>query len=247
MNQEETTYIKLHELLLNGDLEPGSRLTEKHVCDLLDVSRTPVRAALLRLEAQNLVIGQDNRGYSVRGITVHDVWNANVVRAVLEGAAAGSLAAHGVSEAQRLILEHSIDDYSELAANIELTDRFLDRHMAANRMFHKTIVAATCNNSFARSIDTLAYMPVQISRTVFASDRAFAAKTLSMGLADHRGVLRAILAGDATAAEMLMRTHSQTALRGIEQIKDRQKMGADYLAMPFHQFLRGVSVTVDAA
>ncbi|MDK3019762.1 GntR family transcriptional regulator [Pseudodonghicola flavimaris] len=247
MSQEQTVYTKLRSMLLNGEFEPEQRLTEKHICDILEVSRTPVRAALLRLEAQNLVVGQSNRGYTVRGIRVRDVWDANVVRAVLEGSAAGALARQGLSDETRDTLEQSLREYGELAENVELTDRFLTLHSSANWTFHETLVSATGNESLTRSIETLAYMPVQINRTVFASDRAYAVQTVRSGLAEHHGVVAAILSGDATAAEMLMRTHSQKALRGIEAVRDRQKLGPDYLDMPFTQFIGGVGTSVAAA
>lgn len=240
-------YSTLRSMLLRGAFEPGQRLTEQSVCDMLNVSRTPVRGALFRLADQNLVIGQANRGYTVRGITVDDVWNANVVRAVLEGTAAGILAREGIDEATRAALEDSNAVYGELARNVELSDAFLERHTIANRAFHEALVEASGNDSLLRSIETLAYMPVQINRSVFASDRAYAVQTVHSGLAEHQGVLAAILSGDAVAAEMLMRVHSQKALRGIERLRDLLRLGPVYRQMPFHSFIGGVGVTDAAA
>ncbi|WP_108263499.1 GntR family transcriptional regulator [Mangrovicoccus ximenensis] len=242
MSQETTVHAKLRSMLLDGEFEAGTRLTEQSVCDLLGVSRTPVRAALLRLAAQNLVTGQSNRGYTVRGITVDDVWNANVVRAVLEGAAAGIVARNGLGAAAREVLEQSLADYGDLARHVELSDSFLERHAAANRVFHDALVSASGNESLTRSIDTLAYMPVQINRIVFASDRDFAVQTVQSGLAEHHGVVAAILSGDAMAAEILMRTHSQKALRGIDHVRGVLKLGPEFRQMPFHEFIGGVGV-----
>ncbi|MCA0043472.1 GntR family transcriptional regulator [Celeribacter litoreus] len=247
MSQEQTVYSKLRSMILNGDFDAGERLTEKMVCDTLGVSRTPVRAAFLQLAAQNLVIGQSNRGYTVRGITVDDVWGANVVRSVLEGAAAGMLARNGIDEAVRETLERSVEDYSQLARHVELSDGFLEAHSAANRTFHDTIVAETENQSLLRSIETLAYMPVQINRVVFASDRKFATETVQSGMAEHQNVLTALLTGDAMAAELLMRTHSQKALRGIEHVKEVLGLGPEYRQMPFHKFIGGLGISVVAA
>lgn len=247
MSQEKTVYSKLRSMILNGDFDAGERLTEQKVCDTLGVSRTPVRSALLQLAAQNLVIGQSNRGYTVRGITVDDVWGANVVRSVLEGAAAGILARNGFDAEVRETLERSVEEYAQLARHVELSDDFLAAHSAANRTFHDTIVAQSGNQSLLRSIETLAYMPVQINRSVFASDREFATQTVQSGMAEHQSVLAALLSGDAMAAELLMRTHSQKALRGIEHVKEVLGLGPEYLQMPFHKFIGGLGISVVAA
>lgn len=237
MSQEKIVYAKLRNLLLDGTFARGERLVEKHLCDLLAVSRTPVRAALARLAAQNLVTGADNRGYTVRGITVGDVWDANVVRAVLEGTAAREAATRKLDENHREALEHSLGLYAALADNIEATDAFLDRHARANRLFHDTLIAAAGNASLTHAMASLAYMPVQINRSVFFTDLAYAAETVRSGLAEHRGVLAAVLAGDAVVAEMLMRTHSQKALRGIERICGQAHIWPDIRNTPFHQFI----------
>ncbi|MBW6419231.1 GntR family transcriptional regulator [Celeribacter sp. PS-C1] len=247
MSQEKTVYSKLRSMILNGVFDAGERLTELKVCEALGVSRTPVRAALLQLASQNLVIGQSNRGYTVRGITVEDVWGANVVRSVLEGAAAGMVAREGLDGDVRDTLQQSLKDYGRLARHVELSDDFLKNHSAANRVFHDTIVTASKNESLFRSIETLAYMPVQINRVVFASDRDFAIQTVQSGLAEHQSVLAALLSGDAMAAELLMRTHSQKALRGIEHVQEVLGLGPEYRQMPFHKFIGGLGISVVAA
>jgi DNA-binding GntR family transcriptional regulator len=82
------TVAKLRDAILGGTFRPGERLLEQNLCDWMGVSRTSVREALRRLEAERLVTITPNRGPSVTEITWNEAQSIYEVRALLEGEAA---------------------------------------------------------------------------------------------------------------------------------------------------------------
>ena len=95
--------LALRELILAGELSPGERISELSAVEQLGVSRTPVRAALARLEEEGLLETIPSGGYSVRSFGEADIFDAIEVRGVLEGAAARMAAERGVPPANEPI------------------------------------------------------------------------------------------------------------------------------------------------
>jgi DNA-binding GntR family transcriptional regulator len=68
-----TAYEKIYQQIVCLDLEPGQHLEEKHLIERLEMGRTPIREALLRLVGENIVESQPGRGYIVRPITLQNI------------------------------------------------------------------------------------------------------------------------------------------------------------------------------
>src|SRR5690349_4953493 len=75
----------IREAILDGELPAGARLKEDELAERLDVSRTPVREALRRLEAEGLVVHEPKRGAAVRSYTPEELDDMYRLRALLEG------------------------------------------------------------------------------------------------------------------------------------------------------------------
>ncbi len=75
--------LALRERILAGALRPGERISELSAVEQLGVSRTPVRAALARLEEEGLLETIPSGGYSVRSFSEADIFDAIEVRGVL--------------------------------------------------------------------------------------------------------------------------------------------------------------------
>ncbi len=90
---------RLRTLLVEGRLAPGAKLNERELCELLHVSRTPLREAIKRLAAEGLVDLLPNRGAVAVKLTASDVEHAFELLAALEGLA-GELAAARASDAE---------------------------------------------------------------------------------------------------------------------------------------------------
>ncbi|MGE3625836.1 MAG: GntR family transcriptional regulator, partial [Hyphomicrobiales bacterium] len=79
---------KLRDAILSGHFQPGERLVESALCEMANVSRSSIREALRRLEAEKLIVIVPNKGPSVANITWEEAEDIYQVRALLEGGAA---------------------------------------------------------------------------------------------------------------------------------------------------------------
>src|SRR4051812_43670169 len=85
---EERVYSELRARILARDLPPGTVLTLRQVAEALQVSATPVRDALRRLQSDGLVRDGGKHGYSVTGLDAQDVTDLFGARLAIEGYAA---------------------------------------------------------------------------------------------------------------------------------------------------------------
>src|SRR5690349_23549507 len=116
----------LEEAILEGDLKPGQRLRAEALAQRFGTSRTPIREALLQLEAQGLVDVEPNRGAVVRAFDRDDLLDLYELRALLEPKAA-ALAAQRITEAD-------VDRLEDLCEADDL--------IVANEAFHRIILEA---------------------------------------------------------------------------------------------------------
>src|SRR3954470_18929756 len=122
---------QLQHAILEGALKPGERLRAEALAQRYGTSRTPVREALLQLEAQGLVEVEPNRGAVVRAFDRADLLDLYEVRALLEPAAAAK-AAHNIAA----------DDIARLQANCDGAQAAgddADAQIALNEEFHRII------------------------------------------------------------------------------------------------------------
>ncbi|HEC46258.1 MAG TPA: GntR family transcriptional regulator [Pseudomonas xinjiangensis] len=95
----EAVTERLREMVLEGELEPGSRISEKRLCEAFEVSPTPLRQALKVLVSEGLVEMLPNRGARVTEVDIQEVADLFDVMAVLEGLS-GTLLATRASDAE---------------------------------------------------------------------------------------------------------------------------------------------------
>jgi len=87
-NLTDQVYDQMIQLFIRGELRPGAVLSERQLCERLDASRTPIREALGRLEAEGLVNKEPNRGVTVKPFSTEIFLDMLKVRSLLEGEAA---------------------------------------------------------------------------------------------------------------------------------------------------------------
>src|SRR3954449_8308158 len=145
----ERTLASLRELILDGDLRPGTRLGEVELADRLGVSRTPVREALTRLAAEGLVEIAPNRGARVATWTVAELEGVFDLRMSLEPQLTGSAVAHAGPA--------DVDALDELARRMLAVgspgpDQDLDALVPLNRAFHDRLVALAGHPALATAL-----------------------------------------------------------------------------------------------
>ncbi|NYT43887.1 GntR family transcriptional regulator [Alcaligenaceae bacterium] len=134
----EMVYRTLRDAILNGTLAPGQMLRQEEVAVRLGVSRSPLREALPRLEAEGIVTLHPRRGYAVATIDPKEIGEAFDLRILLEtelGRRSISMRTdHDVAQAYRIISE-----MTDLINNAEQSDR--SKWFELNGVFHHTLLA----------------------------------------------------------------------------------------------------------
>lgn len=120
--------------IIEGRLKPGDHIVKQDLTDLMGVSRTPVREALLLLEQEGLVISYPNRGFFVRVFSEEDVTHIFSMRTVLENFA-GELIINNLTDEDFAAMERSIEEQRNAIKNGDLqTLRRIDMQ------FHRSLV-----------------------------------------------------------------------------------------------------------
>lgn len=197
----DEAYRRISEAMLRGDLPPGSRLVMDALADRLDISRTPVRDALRRLEREGLVEPTGRKGYVVRAVDDADLAHLYESRLAIEVYAAtrvaqlGGAAVHHVERAVAAAVEKGAADAAEAYAR--------------NRTVHRSVVEATGNPLLVELFDSVWDRAKALQ--IFEQFHQLAADGAAH-LREHHEIVDALRAGDARAAEV-MRRHIAAGLQ----------------------------------
>ncbi|MFY9510196.1 MAG: GntR family transcriptional regulator [Rubrivivax sp.] len=190
---------RLRQAIFDRELEPGSWIDELKLCADYGISPTPLREALKVLAVEGLVTMKVRRGAYVTEMSRDDVAQVYHLLALLESDAAGRVAAQA-SDAQR----------AELAAlheRLEKQVRQRDAFFATNEAFHMALLQMAGNRwAMQMVIDLRKVMKLNRHHSLFKQGR------LADSLAEHRAIVAAIQAGDASAATQLMKAHFESGL-----------------------------------
>jgi len=195
-----SAYDRLLDEIRTGRLLPGARLRETELAERLGISRTPVREAIRRLEADGLVEHVPRQGAAVRRLVHAEVMELYEMRAVLEGTA-GRLAARAASRIE-------LDELS--AINAAMTAAGTDPVQVArlNRQFHAALLNAARNRFLTRAMAAMQRTLMILGPSTLADGARAAAAA-----AEHAALIDALLRHDAEAAERAMRAHIEAAQR----------------------------------
>ncbi len=192
----EFVYRKLKERIISGALAPDTRLIELSIAAEFGVSRTPVREALKRLAAENLVLSDRARGMVVHAPDVDEIEDVFVMREALDGLAA-RLAAHRVTPSELARLKLIVDSMRDAIAN----DR-REQIVVANQRFHDVIYSAAGNRMLARVATDLRDYVRRFSTLPFASPGR-----VEHVLTEHEAILDALERHDPEAAREASDAH----------------------------------------
>ena len=194
-------YEVLRASILDGTLAPGQRLLSSALADELKVSRTPIREALRKLEAEGLIEASPRAGLIVREISEEDLTELFYVREALEGMAA-RLAAENASKSALLELDALVED---MEAALRKNDLKLVRQLTGE--FQMALCRAAQNKRLVQMLQVLLDQIRQVqTSTLFLKGRAKEAVN------EHRLLVQAIEARDPVLAERLAREHRQKTL-----------------------------------
>lgn len=200
----------LRQMIMDGTVAAGEKISEVAVSNMFGVSRTPARLALRTLEVEGLIQKRKGRGFTVLELNFGDLSKAYEVRGILEGLAAGTLARTGPTPELEVEFISTVNEMDRiLDSDRPIADR-VTGYQEFNTFYHETIMRC-CGNAFVSyAFSRLECLPlVRLGTVVYNSekdDREL--MRLKFGNMQHRLILDAITKRDPQRAETLMREHA---------------------------------------
>ena len=195
-----TAFAKLMKAIEAGTYQPGDRLRETEVADRLSLSRTPVREALRRLEAEHIIEHRPRVGAVIRTLGQAEVVELYEMRLVLERTAAEMAAKHAIAA--------EIDAMAGLNDRIAQTSDDAPQAAFINQKFHRAIYLAARNRFLLDSARAMNNALLLLGPTTLADPERIATV-----VQQHQLILDAIAAGDIDGAGAAAEAHLQTSLR----------------------------------
>jgi GntR family transcriptional regulator, vanillate catabolism transcriptional regulator len=218
-NASAKALLRLRELIGSGELAGGARIAELSIVEKIGVSRTPIRAALMRLEQEGLLEALPNGGYAVRTFSERDISEAIELRGTLEGLCARLAAERGAPPVVMRDAHECLLGIDEILKSVALSDDDFTRYVTLNEKFHQLLVEMCGSSVIAKQLDRVMSLPFA-SPSSFVVAQANSPQVRDMFVvaqAQHWQVLQAIEQREGARAEAVMREHSriaQTNLRG---------------------------------
>ncbi len=205
----DRAYAEIRSLILAGDAAPGVQLKEEQLAEICGVSRTPVRDALRRLEAELYVVRSDSKRVFVADWSREDVDEMFTLRGMLE--------AHAAARAATRLDEPTLQRLRDCNARIEqavlgdIPD--ITAFLEANREFHRIIVETAQSERLGGILAILVEQPI-VRRTAVRYGR----EQLAQSAREHDELIQAFEARDAEWARSVMTSHIRRAFHVFSRI-----------------------------
>ena len=226
-SQTVKAILGVRDLVFSGSFTPGERLSEINVSARLGLARTPVRAALARLEQEGILEVIPSGGYAVRTFTQADVIDAIELRGVLEGTAARLAAERGIAPAKLAALNALMIRMDEIVGGSP-EDFDFQAYMDGNAEFHDLLKSLAGSDIIRREIE-------RVERLPFSGPSAFLdiqtgipqfRASLVIGQMHHRSIVNAIEMREGARAEALAREHARLARQNLDFVMVNRKLFA---------------------
>ncbi len=194
---KQQAYVQLKELIQNVTFGPGDFLSERQLALRLGMSKTPVKAALERLEAEGFIAVSPQQGIVVRDLSVHEVADQFEIRVALETFVARSLAGR-----------INADQTKQLRENLKAQKAAVEKHNVARCVeldtdFHMLLCRFHSNLEILRVMSQLRdRIHRAISRVLVQSD-----ERLNNSYSEHFAIVDALVANDPDLAARRIEEH----------------------------------------
>jgi GntR family transcriptional regulator of vanillate catabolism len=232
--------LQLREMILAGELAGGTRIAELSIVEKLGVSRTPIRAALMRLEQEGLLEALPNGGYAVRTFSERDVSDAIELRGTLEGLSARLAAERSASQVVIGEARDCLRQIDKVLSQPALSDESFSSYVTLNAQFHTLLIEMADSGTIARELERITSMPFA-SPSAFVVGQANSAQARDMLVVaqdQHWQVLEAIEQREGSRAEGIMREHSRLAQRNMRHALKIHASGLDSKPLPGVNLIR---------
>ncbi|WP_417433282.1 GntR family transcriptional regulator [Kiloniella sp.] len=210
----EKAYRELKRRILENELPPGTQLMEGELAELLDISRTPAREAMTRLEVEGLVEVRARHGMKVKPISVSDMKEIYALLTGLESTAAWQAATRDHTEEEIESLRDTVKDMEKA-----LQTQDLKLWAASDGKFHKLLVSMSGNNRLIELVDRFIDQSHRV-RMLTLTLRPLPAQSNE----DHAKVVDAIEAKDADTARRIHRIHREKAGKLLVELLEKHHL-----------------------
>ena len=207
----EQVYEVLRQAIIGVQLPPGTPISENSLCRQFTVSRTPVRAAILRLSKEGLVDVYPQQGSFVSAIKLSDIRDSHFVRRSLERALLREVAGRwtpAMSREMRDVIAAQADDIAR--GDVDAFHRDDER-------FHRLLAVYA---ERAGVWGTILEAKTRLTRFIRFSGKA---KRLRVVLTEHEAIVDALDRGDADAADDALTLHLDRIFVLFEQLPERDR------------------------
>ena len=208
----DEAYDSLKKSIVDGVYRPGQRLHALRVAQQLNISRTPVKEAMIRLEQEGLIQREQGSGFIVRGLSVSEILNLYRVREVLEIEAARE----ALPNLTRTALD-AMGEALDYADELLTQERYAD-FLRANRKFHDLITAQSHNSVLQEVLANLGARFWSIG-TVVVSRHPQRAHDIRR---ENRAILEALVGGDLKTIEKAVKAHVRGAAAAVRLFIERE-------------------------
>ncbi len=198
----DRAYQHIRGEILAGNMLPGEQLREEALAEVCGVSRTPVREALRKLEAEHLIQRSDSQRSFVATLSRDDIAESFTLRAMLEGHAAARATDRMTPEQLVALSEHNLVIRDAVGRQVPDVPTFIEH----NRRFHAVITEAAGSQRLTQLLASIVEQPV-VLRTALRYDRA----QLERSAGEHEELVLAFRHGDPEWAKAVMIGHIRRA------------------------------------
>jgi DNA-binding GntR family transcriptional regulator len=208
-NPTQRAYKTIHDDILKGTIDGQQHFTEAFFAERYGISKSPIREALDRLEAEGLITIIPRRGAFVREFAVHDAEEIYELREVLE----------------TLVVRNAVLDAKTLARLREIVSAaqsFLEKndkssYIRTDAAFHTTLAMASSNSRLRRMLESMHNQMLLLRRQTFELSSHLSVK-------QHLGILNALEKGQRQVAAKLMAQHIRAVRKTlIDHLKSQKK------------------------
>ncbi|MFD2330500.1 GntR family transcriptional regulator [Cohnella sp. GCM10020058] len=193
----DEAFRQIKERIVQGEWGGGTFLSERRLSETLQMSKTPIRSALDRLEMMGLVRLMPNQGFVVQEISLRKIMDIYELRLSLETFAVGRLTGN-MDRAFFGRLDENLDKQAEAAEREDIVG-----YVELDRQFHEAIIAGLANEEYADAMSRIQDKFLMAVRTTFYKNKS----RLWGSLAEHRKIRDALAGDDPSLTERLIRDH----------------------------------------
>lgn len=202
----ERVYSYVCEQILKGHFPGGSFIEEEQISSAVSVSRTPVREAFHRLEAEKFIDLLPRRGALVRQVTASELADLYESRRVIEGYAIARICQ------DKLPLSDEMATLLERMRSPDEPDHY--EHVLLDRLFHRSLVAASGNAVLAELYDSLRSRQLRVAMTALSLNP----QRIHRIMTEHQQLLKALLAHDENGARTVIDQHLRPVVEVVSRL-----------------------------